>query len=138
MRKKKSFDWREPLYDQLELGMVFVTREDGQGYRIVFIDEAADVIELEALMSGENRRFDADEMWGFCDHEAFRVADPALRDPSSVIDEYAGFHLSRDISVLGRMHEHHVADVYYVGDIEFAYWAADVDAWPPDDEIGFC
>jgi hypothetical protein len=138
-RPTHVFDGEEPIFEQLHPGMVFITRDGGHIVRVIRVDEAADEITLTYQSTGDREMRSGDEMWAFCDHEAFAVPPEVLLNPERVVTEYAWFHLGRDLETIGRSHEHHIAGSERVSDIEFAVWATNEarrDNWPPDDAAG--
>jgi hypothetical protein len=138
-RPSHVFDYDEPIYNQIHVGMVFVTREGGHIVRVTRINGDADEITLTYHSNGETEVRTGEEMWGFWDQEAFAVPAKVLHDPERVVREYARFHLGRDLETIGRSHEHHIAGSDRVSDIEFALWAASEarrDNWPPADGAG--
>lgn len=138
-RSSHAFDDDQSIYDQIRVGMVFVTRSFGHVGRVTHVDEDGDEITLTYDSSGEDEILSGEEMERFWSDEAFAVPVEVLSDPQGVVFEYALFKLGRDLETIGRSHAYSVAGSERVSDIEFALWAVDEARdgnWPPDDAAG--
>lgn len=134
-----TFDVDAPVYEQVQAGAIFITRDGGHIVRLTHVDEDADEIHLTYHSTGETEIFSEDEMADFWETDAYAITRAVLRDPEQIVRDYAWQHFGEDLNVLGRGHEYHVGGSRRVADIEFALWAAaeaDRENWPPEDGAG--
>lgn len=120
---------------------VLIDHDQTTYYEITDVDTDADELTVNPLpvvgtTSDSSKTIPAEDVVHLSVYSV--ISQSALEAPERVLEKYAGQHLSDDLRVLGRQHEHNGAEVDTIAGVEFALWAATSDDWPPtsteDDE----
>lgn len=129
-----------PLTEQLDTNTIIITG-DGTAYRITDItpggdsdyvsNEHAETVTVQNLVTTDKTTFvtpSSNEPFNL--GQAQIVPETVVQHPEDILHEYATHHLSNDIRVLGRTHNHTIGGS--IGIIEYALKAAYNKNYPPN------
>jgi len=127
----------EPLHESAPETTVIAT-DDGTYYRVLNIEPGVYSESLETdrgeRVTVKNIRTSDTQTFVYPDTDPFNtptaqiIPENVVAHPEHVLYDYTKHHLSKDLSVLGRRHEHTVGGS--IGIIEYAIHAATTDNFP--------